>query len=136
MDVSKLNDKELLELQKNLRLEIKKREVSGTYKSEFLVTKRLIELFGDDVYSKGITNGYISNAPAYFWTDKFERAIYSLCDLTFGNYIARKTKDNHHIGIHMGLSILPPEIDEKKYGNMIDDIFEIMKKFKEEKNNE
>lgn len=130
MDISKLNDKELLELQKSLRMEIKKREVCGKYKCEYLVTKKLTELFNEDVFSKGITDGWQDKAPAYFWTNKFERAIFGLCDLTFGNYIARKTKDGHHTAMYMGTAVLPPEIDDKKYGEMIDDIFEVMKKYK------
>ena len=136
MDISKLSDKELLELQKSLRMEIKKREVYSKYKSEYLVTQKLTELFNEDVFSKGITDGWQDKAPAYFWTDKFERAIFSLCDLTFGNYIARKTKDNQYTAMYMGTAILPPEIDDKKYGEMIDDIFEVMKKYKKEINND
>lgn len=133
MDISKLTDKELLELRKTLNDEIKKRDVSGTYKSDFLITKRLLEMFGDGVYAKGITNGYEPNAPAYFWAEKFERSILALCDLAFGNYIGRKVKSGHHTGIYLGTAILPPEIDEKKYGKMIDEILEVMKKYNKEK---
>lgn len=130
MDISKLSDKELLELQKSIRLEVKKREVSGKYKSEFLVTKRLKELFDEDVSSKGITQGYEKGTPPYFWTEKFERAIFGLCDLTFGNYIGRRNKKDQYTAMYMGTAVLPPEIDENRYGEMIDDIFEIMEKHK------
>ena len=130
MNISKLSDKELLELQKSLRTEIKKREVCGKYKSEYLVVKKLTELFDEDVFSKGITDGWQGEAYPYFWTNKFERAIFSLCDLTFGNYIAREAKDKRYTAMYMGPAVLPPEIDDKKYGEMINDIFEVMKKYK------
>lgn len=53
MDISKLSDKELLELQKDLMLEIKKREV----------------------FAKGITDGWKDSARAYIWTEKYMEAI-------------------------------------------------------------
>ncbi len=133
MDISKLSDKELLELQKNLKIEIKKREVCGTYKSEFVVWTRLKDLFDDQVFAKGITDGWKDGTPAYFWTKKFEQAIFGLCDLTFGNYIAKEAKNGRYVTMSMGTAVLPPEIDEKKYGEMINDLFEVMKKYKENK---
>lgn len=119
-----------MELQKSLKMEIKKREVHSKYKCEYLIVEKLKELFDEDVFSKGITDGWQDESPSYFWTNKFERAIFSLCDLTFGNYIARETKDKRYTAMYMGTAVLPPEIDDKKYGEMIDDIFEIMKNYK------
>lgn len=139
IDISKLSDKELAMLKRDIDKTMKEREVQSFYKSELGITKSLIMEFNDELFDAGVstlktddwfdTEKICNDVPHYYWMEKYEKAILSICDLTLGNWKANKKDKKNLIKIQCGTAVIPPNIDKTNYEAMVDDIFEVIKKY-------
>ena len=138
IDISKLSIEELYKLNKDVQKEIGKRNVLT--KQTCGVPEQIYYLFHDEIIKEVVDLKVINMDDTNFsvWgsvLEPLERSVFKICDLTLKNYRWKIRTDK--FGKNMptlfsnGSVVI---VDNKKYQNMCDDILNIIKKYKEIKN--
>lgn len=124
MNLRNMSMQKLKELEDKIKAE-KERRGGVTYKSDILVSYWFKEEFDEDMKKKGCTNED--------WYFDWDKPVFRLCDLTFGNYQIKNKKNTRGASPFMNGAVIDYSgIDIKKYRAMVNDILEVIKKYHKE----
>ena len=123
INLKNLSTEELNDLRKKVLVEVEFR--NSFYKSSTHIYERLCNLFCEDLLKTGVGKDAVTKPIV-----AMERAIYKLCDITLKNY---KLNKGGGIGDKGNLVVNGAVVmcDSNLYQNMVDDLFAVVLKHKE-----
>lgn len=122
--LSNMSYKELTDLEKLIRAEKEKRNTL-VYKSELGVLKKLQDMYNEKLLEK------LSEYEVHHYLNKIRSNIFQICDFATDNYtIKSTTKGNIKCNkVYHNTSHLAANVDTEMYQNLVNDIFEVLKKY-------
>lgn len=121
IDLSKLSDKELLDLQKMIKEEREGRDGERLFKTH--VHHVICDALWDKFQNRDkVRPNYTGNVSPY---DRVRNSIFTICDFTLGNFISRVTSNKYYWSANGNYV----KVDSDTYKRMANDLIEVVNKY-------